>query len=161
MPHDFFTVLRFDMIIENPARKNGAGTKNCRKASSHSNRGGICPTEKGLAREIFFLCQPFYVFKVFPVSSQKPYRARDFPESISDSFFLLLAEPLSQVGIGAFRKNKIDDVFLGHDFLNQLIIQCVYSKSTKPRNDCHGYGQETVSFSKRTSIFAAPFPSDK
>lgn len=84
-------------------------------------------------RRLFFLCRPFLSSKFFRLALKSPVLQADSTHPILQKkkqskkfllrFFLLLAEPLPQLGIGAFRKNKIDDVLLGHDFLNQLIIQ--------------------------------------
>ena len=90
-------------------------------------------TERAGTRRSFFLRRPISSSSFFRLALKSLVLQADSTRSILQRkkrsknfllrFFLLLAEPLPQLGIGAFRKNKIDDVFLGHDLLNQLIIQ--------------------------------------
>ena len=90
-------------------------------------------TERAGTRRLLFLRRPISSSRIFRLVLKSLVLQSDSLRPILQRkkqskkfllcFFLLLAEPLSQLWIGAFRKNKIDDVFLGHDFLNQLIIQ--------------------------------------
>ena len=92
------------------------------------------PIGKGLAREDDssraspFTSPSFFQVSLKSLALQEDSR-RPFPPEKKRSkkillrFFLLLVKPLPQIRIGAFRKNKVDNVLLGHDILSQIIIQ--------------------------------------